>query len=197
MKQPEDYFLRHPRRRDLSGSYRRGHPDSILDHEQLDGTTIFCAETNGSVYAYDGFSGHLRWSRAMHFRSIDAPFTEHLLVATNSVYATFTPGDVDPTMGNPPVPGIVILSASTGSLIWQKMITTPQADDPNSDTIIGILVHNGILYVTQSKYKKPPETGTIEQITALIATKKRSGRSIGADTTQCWFPERTKLRLLY
>jgi outer membrane protein assembly factor BamB len=128
-------------------------------------TTIFCGETTGSVYAYDAASGHLRWSRAVHF-------VGSLAVEANIVYATFNPSNVNPADGGPPVPGVVSLDARTGSLIWQKIITTPNADDPYTDSIIGILAYDKNLYISRRKSAQPPKGGTAEQTMDLDGSQK-------------------------
>ncbi|HLX40985.1 MAG TPA: hypothetical protein VKR42_10640, partial [Ktedonobacteraceae bacterium] len=96
------------------------------------------------------------------------------LVEGNNVYATFNPNSVDTTSGNPPVPGIMILDVATGSIKWQKIITTPRADDPYSDSITALLVHDGMLYITRSKYVYNSQTmaGTIYQTTAMHPGEK-------------------------
>jgi outer membrane protein assembly factor BamB len=136
---------------------------ALINDLAISTTAIFYAETNGSLYAYDASNGHLRWRKAMHF-------VGNLLVEDNRIYATFNPDGVDLASADPPVPGLVILDATTGSLIWQKMIATPNAADSSPDTIISIRVHKSILFVTHSQY--PPSTSTVEQTTTLDSSKK-------------------------
>lgn len=118
-----------------------------VDDLAISGVTIFCGEIGGNLFAYNAASGQMRWSRDLHF--VGKP-----LVEGTRVYVTFNPRGFDPAAGNPPVPGIMILDAATGSIIWQKIITTSLAGDPYSDSITGILVHDDILYIIQSKYVK-------------------------------------------
>lgn len=136
---------------------------ALINDLAISTTTIFYAETNGSLYAYDASNGHLRWRKAMHF-------VGNLLVEDNRIYATFNPDGVDLASADPPVPGLVILDATTGSLIWQKLITTPNAAHSSPDTIISIRVHKSILFITHSQY--PPSTSTVEQTTTLDSSKK-------------------------
>src|SRR5260370_36247705 len=86
----------------------------------------------------------------------------NLMVEGNSIYATFDPNATD-FMGDfppwdPHVPGIMSLDGGTGSLIWQKLITTQLAGDPSSDTILGFLVHKSILYINPDTPIKGHET---------------------------------------
>jgi len=85
-------------------------------------------------------------------------FAGNLMVEGKSIYATFDPNGTD-FMGDfppwdPHVPGIMSLDGGTGSLIWQKLITTQLAGDPSSDTILGFLVHKSILYINQDTHIK-------------------------------------------
>ena len=135
---------------------------ALINDLAISNTTLFYAETSGSLYAYDAASGHLRWKRAMQF-------VGNLLVEDNRIYATFNPGGVDLASVDPLVPGLAILDATTGSPIWQKMIT-PNATGPSSDTILSIRVHQSMLYITRSHY--PPSISPVEQTIALDSSKK-------------------------
>jgi len=113
--------------------------------------TIVSGVIGESLSAYDAANSHLCWSSKMHFGG-------DLLVEGNNIYATFDPSGADSTWGYPPqdshVPGIMNLDGATGSLIWQKMITTLLAGDLHENSIQGFLVHKSILYINQSIFVK-------------------------------------------
>ena len=117
--------------------------------------TIVSGVIGDGLYAYDAAHGHQLWSRKMGFGG-------NLMAEGKSIYATFDPNSMDFLGGFPPqdphVPGIMSLDGGTGSLIWQKLITTQLAGDLSSDTILGFLVHKSILYINQDTPIKGHET---------------------------------------
>lgn len=117
--------------------------------------TIVSGVIGDGLCAYDAAHGDQLWSRKMGFAG-------NLMVEGKSIYATFDPNGMDFLGGFPPqdphVPGLMSLDGGTGSLIWQKLITTQLAGDPSSDTILGFLVHKSILYINQDTPIKGHET---------------------------------------
>ncbi|MGB8347174.1 MAG: PQQ-binding-like beta-propeller repeat protein [Ktedonobacteraceae bacterium] len=117
--------------------------------------TIVSGVIGDGLSAYDAANGDQLWSRKMGFAG-------NLMVEGKSIYATFDPNGMDFQGDFPPqdphVPGIMSLDGGTGSLIWQKLITTQLAGDPSSDTILGFLVHKSILYINQNTPIKGHET---------------------------------------
>jgi len=117
--------------------------------------TIVSGVIGDGLWASDAAHGDQLWSRKMGFAG-------NLMVEGKSIYATFDPNATDFLEDFPPqdphVPGLMSLDAGTGSLIWQKLITTQLAGDPSSDTILGFLVHKSILYINQDTPIKGHET---------------------------------------